>query len=122
MRLTLDALAVLEAIDRQGSFAAAAEELHRVPSAITYAVQKLEQDLDVLIFDRRGHRALLTDTGRELLREGRHLLQAAAELESRVMQKQSMMPDGLVNNLTAEELSSLIAYLQSLTSGVEQPR
>lgn len=84
MRLTLDALAVLEAIDRQGSFAAAAEELHRVPSAITYAVQKLEEDLDVLLFDRRGHRALLTETGRELLREGRHLLQAAAELESRV--------------------------------------
>ena len=84
MRLTLEALAVLETIDRQGSFAAAAEELHRVPSAITYAVQKLEQDLDVLIFDRRGHRALLTETGRELLREGRHVLQAAAELESRV--------------------------------------
>lgn len=84
MRLTLEALAVLESIDRQGSFAAAAEELHRVPSAITYAVQKLEEDLDVLIFDRRGHRALLTETGRELLREGRHLLQAAAELESRV--------------------------------------
>ncbi|MHB8742934.1 MAG: LysR family transcriptional regulator [Sulfuricaulis sp.] len=84
MRLTLDALVVLEAIDRQGSFAAAAEELHRVPSAITYAVQKLEEDLDVLIFDRRGHRARLTETGRELLREGRQLLQAAAELESRV--------------------------------------
>ena len=51
MRLTLDALAVLDAIDRQGSFAAAAEELHRVPSAMTYAVQKLEADLDVLLFD-----------------------------------------------------------------------
>jgi len=84
MRLTLDALAVLEAIDRKGSFAAAAEELHRVPSAVTYTVQKLEQDLDVLLFDRRGHRAQLTEAGKELLREGRHLLQAAAELESRV--------------------------------------
>ncbi|WP_368428257.1 LysR substrate-binding domain-containing protein [Sulfuricaulis sp.] len=84
MRLTLDALAVLEAIDRKGSFAAAAEELHRVPSAVTYTVQKLEADLDVLLFDRRGHRAQLTEAGRELLREGRHLLQAAAELESRV--------------------------------------
>ncbi len=84
MRLTLDALAVLEAIDRKGSFAAAAEELHRVPSAITYTVQKLEEDLDVLLFDRRGHRARLTDAGKELLREGRHLLQATAELESRV--------------------------------------
>ncbi len=84
MRLTLDALTVLEAIDRKGSFAAAAEELHRVPSAITYAVQKLEEDLGVLLFDRRGHRAVLTDAGQELLREGRHLLQAATELEARV--------------------------------------
>ena len=56
MRLTLDALTVLDAIDRNGSFAAAAEELHRVPSAMTYAVQKLEQDLGVSIFGRRGHR------------------------------------------------------------------
>lgn len=84
MRLTFDALTVLDAIDRKGSFAAAAEELHRVPSAITYAVQKLEEELDVLIFDRRGHRAQLTAAGRELLTEGRRLLDAAAELEGRV--------------------------------------
>ncbi|MCW5604382.1 MAG: LysR family transcriptional regulator, partial [Burkholderiales bacterium] len=84
MRLSLDALLVLDAIDRKGSFAAAAHELHRVPSAVTYTVQKLEEDLDVLLFDRRGHRAKLTTAGRELLEEGRHLLRAAGELESRV--------------------------------------
>ncbi len=84
MRLTLDALTVLDAIDRKGSFAAAAEELHRVPSAMTYAVQKLEEDLDVLLFDRSGHRAQLTEAGKQLLSEGRHLLHAAAELEARV--------------------------------------
>ena len=84
MRLTLDALTVLDAIDRRGSFAAAADELHRVPSAITYAVQKLEEELGVLLFDRSGHRAQLTEAGRELLREGRHLLHAATELEARV--------------------------------------
>lgn len=84
MPLTLEALQVLDAIDRRGSFAAAAAELHRVPSALTYQVQKLEQDLDVLLFDRRGHRAVLTPPGRELLREGRSLLRAAGELEARV--------------------------------------
>jgi len=84
MKLSLDALAVIDAIDRKGSFAGAAEALHRVPSAITYTVQKLEQDLDLLLFDRSGHRAILTDAGTALLREGRHLLRAAAELESRV--------------------------------------
>jgi len=84
MRLSLDSLTVLDAIEREGSFAAAAEVLHRVPSAVTYAVQKLEEDLDVQLFDRSGHRAQLTDAGRELLREGRRLLGAASELEARV--------------------------------------
>ena len=84
LRLSLDALLVIDAIDRRGSFAAAAHELHRVPSAVTYTVQKLEQDLDVLLFDRRGHRAKLTVAGLELLNEGRHLLRAAGELEARV--------------------------------------
>jgi DNA-binding transcriptional LysR family regulator len=84
MRLSLDALAVLDAIDRRGSFAAAAAELHRVPSAITYQVQKLEQDLDAAIFDRRARRARLTPAGRELLDAGRRLLEAAAMVERRV--------------------------------------
>jgi len=84
MRLTLDALLTLDAIDRRGSFAAAAHELHRVPSALTYTVQKLEEDLDIPLFDRRGHRAKLTAAGHELLNEGRHLLRAAGELEAKV--------------------------------------
>jgi DNA-binding transcriptional LysR family regulator len=86
MRLSLDGLQVLDAIDRKGSFAAAAAELHRVPSAITYTVRQLEQDLDVLLFDRRGHRAKLTAAGFELLNEGRQLLRAAADLECRIQQ------------------------------------
>jgi putative membrane-bound dehydrogenase-like protein len=39
-----------------------------------------------------------------------------AQIESRAIQKQSVMPDGLVNTLTPEELADLIAYLRSLTS------
>ncbi|MEO8005585.1 MAG: LysR family transcriptional regulator [Betaproteobacteria bacterium] len=84
MRISLDALLVLDSISRNGSFAAAGEELHRVPSAITYTIQKLEQDLDIKLFDRSGHRARLTEAGDALLREGRHLLRAAADLEHRV--------------------------------------
>ena len=84
MRLTLDSLSVMDAIDRRGSFAAAAEELHRVPSAVTYSISKLEDDLGVTLFDRSGHRAVLTPAGKELLQEGRHLLNAAINLEDRV--------------------------------------
>jgi DNA-binding transcriptional LysR family regulator len=84
MSLTLEALEILDAIERRGSFAAAADELGRVPSALTYTVRKLEDDLDVLLFDRSGHRAKLTNIGHTLLSEGRHLLRAAEELECRV--------------------------------------
>jgi DNA-binding transcriptional LysR family regulator len=84
LKLSLDALEALDAIDRRGSFAAAAEALHRVPSALTYTMQKLEQDLGVAVFDRSGHRARLTAAGRALLEQGRQLLGAAADLECRV--------------------------------------
>jgi DNA-binding transcriptional LysR family regulator len=78
--ITIDALKVLDAIDRKGSFAGAANELFRVPSAISYTIQKLEEDLNVAIFDRTGHRAALTPAGRYLLDEGRTLLEAAENL------------------------------------------
>lgn len=85
-KLSLEALQVIDAIDRKGSFAAAAEDLHRVPSAVTYSVRQLEQSLGVEVFDRTGHRAVLTKAGQELLSQGRELLRAAADLECRVQQ------------------------------------
>lgn len=84
MKIALDALIVLDAIARNGSFAAAAAELHRVPSALTYTIRKLEQDLNVDLFDRSGHKATLTPAGETMLSEGRNLLRAAGELEDRV--------------------------------------
>ena len=89
MKITLDALVVLDAIDRCGTFATAAVELHRVPSSLSYLVQKLESDLGVTVFDRSGHRARLTCTGRTLLDEGRRLLRAADELECRAKRVES---------------------------------
>lgn len=84
MKLTLEQLETLDAIARRGSFAAAAEELHRVPSAVTYTVRQLEERVGVAVFDRSGHRARLTPVGELLLKEGRHLLGAATDLERRV--------------------------------------
>jgi putative heme-binding domain-containing protein len=44
-----------------------------------------------------------------------------AEIESRTIQKQSLMPEGVVSNLTPEQLADLIAYLQSLTGNSGDP-
>ncbi|QCP53636.1 LysR family transcriptional regulator [Trinickia violacea] len=81
MKLSFEALEALDVIDRVGTFAEAAEMLHRVPSSLTYLVQKLESDLGVELFDRSGRRAKLTHAGRVVVEEGRRLLHAAEQLE-----------------------------------------
>ncbi|WP_028022574.1 LysR family transcriptional regulator [Enterovibrio calviensis] len=78
--LSFEALQILDAIDRKGSFAAAADSLNRAPSSLSYQVQKLEQDLDLVIFDRSGHKASFTDAGKLLLERGRILMNAADEM------------------------------------------
>ena len=87
--ITLEAIRVLEAIDNKGSFAAAAQSLFKVPSAITYTMQKLESDLGVVMFDRSNKRAVLTPAGRLVLDEGITLLQSTARLEEKVHQLES---------------------------------
>ncbi|HEX7026375.1 MAG TPA: LysR family transcriptional regulator [Gammaproteobacteria bacterium] len=78
--ISLEALRALDAIQRKGSFAAAADELFKVPSALSYTIQKLEQALGVSLFDRSGHRAELTPAGRLVWEQGQHILKAADEL------------------------------------------
>ena len=84
--LSLDALRALDAIDRKGSFAAAAEALYKVPSALSYTIAKLESDLGVALFDRSKQRAQLTPAGQLLLEQGRTLLHAANQLQNAVKQ------------------------------------
>ena len=82
--LSPDALRMVVTIARTGSFAAAARELGKVPSALTYSVRQLEDALDVLLFDRRSRQAKLTAAGEELLHEGQLLLQQLDAVANRV--------------------------------------
>lgn len=86
LKLSLEAIELVDAIARHGSFAAAGVRLNRVPSTISYAVGKLEEQLGMLLFVRNGPRVTLTAAGEEMLKEGRWLLGAASDLESRMRQ------------------------------------
>jgi DNA-binding transcriptional LysR family regulator len=82
VRITLDSLETLDAIARCGSFAAAAKSLRKAQSAVSYGVRQLEEALGVAVFDRRGHRAVLTPAGEMVLAEGRALLTRARRIET----------------------------------------
>ncbi|WP_140179893.1 LysR family transcriptional regulator [Providencia stuartii] len=78
--LMLDAIRIMDFIEKHGSFAAAANELGKVPSSLSYSMQKLEDDLNVILFDRSGHRVKFTKAGRLLLEKGRLLLNEAEKI------------------------------------------
>ncbi len=56
LKLSLEAIELVDTIARHGSFAGAAERLHKVPSTISYAVSKLEEQLGLNLFVRNGPR------------------------------------------------------------------
>ncbi|AEF53791.1 LysR substrate-binding domain-containing protein [Marinomonas posidonica] len=87
--VTLEALRVLDAIHQFGSFTAAAEALFKVPSALTYTVKKLEDDLGVSLFDRTRQKAILTPAGLLVLEQGQSILDAATRLEDSIKQLES---------------------------------
>lgn len=74
--LGLDDIGLLATIGATGSMAAAARELGKVPSALSYQVRRLEERLDLLLVDRRSGRAQLTESAQLLVREGRDVLTA----------------------------------------------
>jgi DNA-binding transcriptional LysR family regulator len=109
--LTPDALAMLQVIAKEGSFAAAARALGLVPSALTYRVRQIEDALDLLLFDRSARQARPTEAGSELLREGSRLLNDIDALAHRVRRvatgwepQLTLSVDGIISPQTMLEL------------------
>ena len=88
MKPLLDVLVILDALEKEGSFAAASAKLFKTPSALSYTIHRLESDLNIQLLDRSGHRARFTPTGQMLLEKGREVLHVARELEIRAVKLQ----------------------------------
>jgi DNA-binding transcriptional LysR family regulator len=125
LALTPEALQMLDTIARSGSFAAAARELGKVPSALTYSVRQLEEALDVLLFDRSSRQAQLTAAGGELLHEGRRLLQEMDAVANRVRRVahgwESQLSIGVDDALSLSPLLDLAEAFYALRAAPTPP-
>jgi DNA-binding transcriptional LysR family regulator len=81
--LTLDQMRILVAVAETGSFSAAARRLGRVQSAVSQAVNTLEQVLGVPLFDRAGKTPNLTSAGIVILKDARRLIDGARTMKAR---------------------------------------
>lgn len=80
-RISLDQWRSFIAVVDFGGYANASDALAKSQSAVTYAVQKLESQLDLKVFRIEGRKAVLTEAGQLLYRRARLLLDDADALE-----------------------------------------
>jgi DNA-binding transcriptional LysR family regulator len=81
-KTSLEQWAVLAAVVDQGGFAQAAEHLHKSQSAISYAVARLQEAIDLPLLIVEGRKAVLTAHGQTLLKRVRPLLRDLDTLEA----------------------------------------
>ena len=81
-----DSLEIVRAVAHFRNFTAAAKHLHKVPSAISYTVRKLEERLDVQLFLRDSKRVELTPAGEHFIQHTDRLLLELEELEESTRQ------------------------------------
>jgi DNA-binding transcriptional LysR family regulator len=80
INLDLDTLRTLAVAQNRGGLAQAAEHLGRTPSAISLQMKRLQDDLGVTIFVKRGRRLGLTENGEVVLSYARRILALNDEL------------------------------------------
>src|SRR5258706_8764739 len=80
-KISLDQWSAFISVVESGSYAKAAEQLHKSQSTLTYAIQQVEKLLGLKVFEIHGRKAVLTPTGELLYRRGKTLVDDAARLE-----------------------------------------
>jgi DNA-binding transcriptional LysR family regulator len=80
-KTTLEQWAVLAAVVDQDGFAQAAATLNRSQSAVSYAIARLQESLDLPLLVIEGRKSVLTPHGQILLKRARELLKEMEMLE-----------------------------------------
>ncbi len=108
-----DALQIIQAVARFGNFTTAARHLHKVPSAISYSVRKVEEQLGAQLFLRDSRRVELTPAGEYFINKSQTILDDLSHLSSMVSQISTgveaelhIVVDNIVNQGPVQDLAT----------------
>ncbi len=119
--MKLSQLGFFCAVVERGTIAAAAEQLHCVPSNITTRLRELEGQLGVALFNRERNRLLVTPEDRLLYRHARRLLALADETAALFAgdQAHGALRVGALDVALANHLPQRLARYRRESPGVE---
>jgi len=78
--ISLEYINTFVAVSEYGGVNAAAERLHKSPSTISHALAKLQNQLDLKLFEQQGRRLVLTGQGIAMLKQAKILLKEKQSL------------------------------------------
>lgn len=79
-------LEIILAVEKEGSMTAAAESLHLSQSALSHSISKLEDQLGVKLWQRKGRQLIPTQAGQHLLNTSRRLIPQFIRTEGQLIQ------------------------------------
>ncbi|WP_413767895.1 LysR substrate-binding domain-containing protein [Rhodococcus pyridinivorans] len=107
MELSLRRLRMLRELHRRGTVTAAALALHYTTSAVSQQLTQLERDVGATLFERRGRRVQLTESGVLLAEHAEEILQSVERATTALEQTR----DGVTARLTAGVWASVASTL-----------
>ena len=114
--MTLQQLEYIVAVDEHRHFVRAAESCGVTQSTLSSLIQKLETELDVVIFDRACHPIEPTALGREIIAQARVVLYNASQMEELVSTHKEMAVGnislGVASTIAPFILPRLFSYMQ----------
>ena len=112
--VTIDQLRMLVAVVDAGSFTAAAKQVQRAQSAVSQAIQTLEFQLDLKLFDRSTRRPQLTPEGAAIVADARTVIDRAQALRT----KARALAGGVEANVTLA--LSMLSPMDAVTDVLER--
>jgi len=111
MKFTLTQLEYVLAVHRHGHFAKAAESCHVTQPTLSMQIQKLEEDMGIVIFDRSKKPILLSEIGKHLIPQIQVILHEAKKMDAIIQSHQS---ENVAGVLTLGVIPTVAPYLLPL--------
>ncbi|WP_374033456.1 hydrogen peroxide-inducible genes activator [Bdellovibrio bacteriovorus] len=124
VNFSLTQLEYVMAVHKHGHFAKAAEACHVTQPTLSMQIQKLEEDLGVVIFDRSKKPILLTHMGKKLISQIQTVLFESRKIESIIQHeqkgaKQGSLSIGVIPTVAPYLLPRLLPVVEEMFPEVE---
>jgi len=115
--MEINQLEALIAIAEERGFSRARDRLHRTQPAISQAIQRLEKEVGVKLFDRSSKDGTLTSAGKILFESGQQILKLRRNAKLKLRELTTLQNGKVVigaNEYTVQRLMPIVAAYQKL--------